>query len=56
MSFCLVFLNLPDNNIVVVNPRAEGLVGQDAAVAHDDASFTTEATRRGSHMLVTQTT
>lgn len=56
MSVSSVCMNLPDNNIIVIDPRAEGLVGQDAAVAHDDASFTAETARPESHMLVTQTT
>lgn len=55
MSFSAVCLNLPDNNIIVIDPRAKGFVGQDAAVAHDDASFTAETARPESHVLVTQT-
>lgn len=56
LSSSSVCLNLPDNNIIVIDSGAEGLVGQDAAVAHDDASFTAETARPESHMLVTQTT
>lgn len=56
LSSASVCLNLPDNNIVVIDSGAERLVGQDAAVAYDDASFTAETARPESHMLVTQTT
>lgn len=51
----LVCLNLPHNNVIVINSGAEWLVGQDAAVAHNDASFTAETARRECQMtLVTQ--
>lgn len=37
---------LPHYNIVVIYTGAQRLVGQDAPVAHNDASFTAETVRR----------
>lgn len=54
MSCTLVCLNLPHNDVIVINSGAERLVGQDAAVAHDDASFTAETARQERQTLVTQ--
>lgn len=33
----------PHYNVVLVDPRAQGLVGQDPSVSHDDAPFTAQA-------------
>lgn len=33
----------PHYNIVVIDPGAQGLVGQDPSVSYDDASFTAQA-------------
>lgn len=55
MSCILVCLNLPHNDVIVINSGAKGLVGQDAAVAHNDASFTAQTVRRERQTtLVTQ--
>lgn len=55
MNCTLVCPNLPHDDVIVVNSGAERLVGQDAAVAHDDASFTAQTVRRERQTtLVTQ--
>lgn len=33
----------PHYNIVLIDPRAQGLVGQDPSVSYDDAPFTAQA-------------